>query len=193
MKSQFWTAPNQITLLRLIFVPLVIMNVMDRRFKLALILFVLAGISDAVDGLLARKLHQQTIVGQYMDPIADKLLLTSMFLVLSFTKQIPWKFTVLVFSRDLSIVLVVAVLYITTSIRDFRPSVFGKINTGCQVAAIFFVLLWGRSAALDRHCAARYPVGNFGFTMLSGIHYIIVTGRELRAPGGNRSASAPPR
>ena len=194
MKSQFWTAPNQITLLRLIFVPLVVMNVMDRHYKLALVLFVLAGISDAVDGLLARKLHQQTIVGQYMDPIADKLLLTSMFLVLSFTKQVPWKFTVLVFSRDLSIVLVVAVLYITTSIRDFRPSIFGKINTGCQVAAIFFVLLW-RVDAQPWIATARLVSlwATFGFTTLSGIHYIILTGEKLHASGSNRSTPAPPR
>ncbi len=193
MKSQFWTAPNQITLLRLIFVPLVIMNVMDRRYKLALILFVLAGISDAIDGLLARKLHQQTVVGQYLDPIADKLLLSSMFLVLSFTKQIPWKFTVLVFSRDLSIVLIVAVLYITTSIRDFRPSIFGKINTGCQVAAIFFVLLWRVDSQPWIGIARQvFLWATFGFTTLSGIHYIIVIGQKLRN-GGSRSTSAPPR
>jgi cardiolipin synthase len=194
VKSQFWTAPNQITLLRLIFVPLVVMNVMDRRYKLALVLFVLAGISDAVDGLLARILRQQTIVGQYMDPIADKLLLSSTFLVLSFTKQIPWKFTVLVFSRDLSIVLVVGVLYIATNIRDFRPSIFGKLNTGCQVAAIFFVLLW-RVSPQPWIATTRLVSlwATFGFTVLSGIHYIILTGQKLHTAGDNRSTSAPPR
>jgi cardiolipin synthase len=194
VKSQFWTAPNQITLLRLIFVPLVGMTVMDRRYKVALVLFVLAGISDAVDGLLARILRQQTVVGQFMDPIADKLLLSSTFLVLSFTKQIPWKFTVLVFSRDLSIVLVVGVLYIATNIRDFRPSVFGKLNTFAQVAAIFFVLLWRIDPqpwiGITREGCLW---ATFGFTMLSGVHYIIITGRKLHAAGQDRPAPAPPR
>ena len=194
MKSQFWTAPNQITLLRLIFVPLVGMNVMDRRYKVALILFVLAGISDAVDGLLARILRQQTVVGQFMDPIADKLLLSSTFLVLSFTKQIPWKYTVLVFSRDLSIVLVVGVLYIATNIRDFRPSVFGKLNTFAQVAAIFFVLLWRIDAVPWLWTARQVSLwATFALTTISGIHYIIITGRKIHAAGNGRSASAPPR
>lgn len=194
MKSQFWTAPNQITLLRLVFVPLVVMNVMDRRYKWALILFVLAGVSDALDGLLARVLHQQSVIGQYMDPIADKLLLSSSFLVLSFTKQIPWKFTVLVFSRDLSIVLVVGVLYVTSNVRDFRPSVFGKLNTFAQVAAIFFVLLWRIDSVPWIWTARQVSLwATFALTTISGVHYIIITGRKIHAAGNGRSASAPPR
>jgi cardiolipin synthase len=184
VKSQFWTAPNQITLLRLIFVPFVVINILDRNFKSALVLFVLAGLSDALDGLLARWLNQQSILGQYLDPIADKLLLSSAFLVLSFSKQIPWKYTVLVFSRDLSIMLITAVLYITTTIRDFRPSIFGKMNTATQIGAIFFVLLWRIDPAPWIGMARRgFLVATSILTCLSALHYILLTGQKLHASG----------
>lgn len=184
MRSQFWTAPNQITLLRLIFVPFVVINILDRNYKLALLLFVLAGLSDALDGLLARWLNQQSILGQYLDPIADKLLLSSAFLVLSFTKQIPWKYTVLVFSRDLFLILITAVLYITTSIRDFRPSIFGKLNTAAQIGAIFFVLSWRINSAPWIGAARRgFLVATLILTCLSAFHYILITGHKLHTSG----------
>ncbi len=87
----------------------------------------------ASDGVLARKLHQQTVLGQYLDPIADKLLMSTMFLVLSIEHMIPWKYTVVVFSRDVSMLLVSGVLFIIVGLRDFRPSIFGKANTSAQV------------------------------------------------------------
>jgi cardiolipin synthase len=190
VKDRFWTAPNQITLLRLIFIPFVIMNVMDGDYKWALGLFVAAGLSDALDGLLARVLHQKTTVGQYLDPIADKLLLSSLFLVLSFTRQIPWKYTVLVFSRDLSILVIAAALYATTNIRDFSPSIYGKINTVTQVAAIFFVLfskLYGIPEVLFLRMFFLYAT--FAFTTVSGLHYILLTGKRLHAANQGSAAT----
>jgi cardiolipin synthase (CMP-forming) len=138
---QILTAPNQLTLLRMIFLPFIVINLVKHDFKWALALFVLAGMSDGLDGLLARTLHQQTLLGQYLDPIADKLLMSTMFLVLSIERLIPWKYTVVVFSRDISILLISGVLFMIAGLRDFRPSIFGKANTFAQVAAIFFVLL----------------------------------------------------
>lgn len=187
MKDRFWTAPNQITLLRLIFVPFVITNVMDGHWRWALGLFVAAGLSDALDGLLARALHQKTTVGQYLDPIADKLLLSSLFLVLSFTHQIPWRYTVLVFSRDICILIISAALYATTSIRDFSPSVFGKVNTAAQVGAVFFVLL---SNVNPSHTITLLRTAmlyaTFAFTLISGLHYIVLTGQRLHASNQGR-------
>src|SRR5580693_5453281 len=139
--SQIFTAPNQLTLLRMVFVPFIVIELVEGRYFWALVLFVIAGFSDGLDGLLARKLHQQTLLGQYLDPIADKLLLSTMFLVLSILHKVPWKFTVLVFSRDVSILAASAVLFATAGLRDFRPSIFGKANTFAQVAAVFFVML----------------------------------------------------
>ncbi len=188
--SQFWTAPNQITLLRLIFVPFVIINVMDGNYRWAMVLFLLAGVSDALDGTLARLLHQRTVLGQYLDPIADKLLLSSCFLVLSFEHKIPWKFTVLVFSRDISILAISAALYATSALRDFRPSVFGKLNTVAQVAAIPLVMAreflpWPWLA--EAKAIALWTT--FGLTLLSGVHYIVITGQRLHA-AQSRGSSA---
>ncbi len=76
--SQLLTAPNQLTLLRMLFLPFIVMALADQHYSTALILFVLAGLSDGLDGLLARRLHQQTVLGQYLDPIADKLLLSTL-------------------------------------------------------------------------------------------------------------------
>src|SRR6516225_9243702 len=125
----------------MIFVPFIVIHLVDGHYLWALVVFVIAGFSDGLDGQLARTLHQQTLLGQYLDPIADKLLLSTMFLVLSILHKIPWKFTVLVFSRDISILAASAVLFVFAGLRDFRPSIFGKANTFAQVAAVFFTML----------------------------------------------------
>lgn len=189
MASQFLTAPNQITLLRLIFVPFIVIMLTDGNYGWALVLFVVAGISDGLDGLLARKLNQRTVIGQYLDPIADKLLLSTLFLVLSIMHKIPWKFTVLVFSRDFIILITCAVLFAATTYRDFRPSIYGKLNTGCQIAALFFVLL--NSYTAEQAGISRQPWIHvtmhgllwavFALTIVSGVHYILQTGQNLRA------------
>jgi len=181
VKNQFWTAPNQLTLLRLIFIPFVITNVLEDNWQWALALLVLAGLSDALDGWLARILDQRTLLGQYLDPIADKLLLSSLFLVLSIAHKIPWKYTVLVLSRDVCILATSVALYATVGFRDFRPSIFGKINTVCQIGAIFFVVL-AQVLVTPSVVALKYVFlyATFGFTLLSGIQYILLTGQRLR-------------
>ncbi|MFY9908012.1 MAG: CDP-alcohol phosphatidyltransferase family protein [Terriglobales bacterium] len=180
---QILTAPNQITLLRMIFLPFIVINLLKQDFKWALALFVLAGLSDGLDGLLARTLHQQTLLGQYLDPIADKLLMSTMFLVLSIERMIPWKYTVMVFSRDVSILVIGGVLFMIAGLRDFRPSIFGKANTFAQVAAIFFVML-----------LLIYPVqwiwiarttflrATFIFTIVSAVHYAFLVQHRLHQP-----------
>ena len=193
MLRQLFTAPNQLTLLRLIFIPFIIINIVDNNYRWALILLVIAGLSDGLDGLLARTLHQQTKLGQYLDPIADKLLLSTLFLVLSILHLIPWKYTVLVFSRDLTILFTCAVLYATTSIRDFRPSIFGKINTGAQVVTIFFVLLFQvDSTAWIYYCRKVGLYATFAFTLISGLHYVFLIGQRIRhyERSGGPAASA---
>jgi len=181
VKNSVWTAPNQITLLRLIFIPFVIISVLDGHWRWALGLLIAAALSDALDGLLARTLHQQTLLGQYLDPLADKLLLSSLFLVLSFVRKIPWKFTVVVFSRDLCIVATAVVLYATVGFRDFRPSIFGKLNTACQIAAVFCVVL---SQVVDaswlRLLIRFFLYATFTFATISGVHYVLLTGQRLR-------------
>jgi len=189
--SQLLTAPNQLTLLRMMFLPFIVINLVGSHYSWALVLFVLAGLSDGLDGLLARTLKQQTTLGQYLDPIADKLLLSTMFLVLSILHKIPWKFTVLVFSRDISILCASAVLYAIAGLRDFRPSIFGKANTFAQVAAVFFVLLFevdpSRWVWIARLTFLR---ATFAFTIISGLHYVLFVGKRLRANRQPVSTSA---
>jgi cardiolipin synthase (CMP-forming) len=180
--SELLKAPNQLTLLRMVFLPFIIINLLGRHYYWALALFVLAGLSDGLDGLLARKLHQQTVLGQYLDPIADKLLMSTMFMVLSILHKIPWKYTVVVFSRDVSILAVSAVLYAIAGLRDFRPSIFGKANTLAQVAAVFLVLLFEinrvRWVWIARVVSLRAV---FFFTIISAFHYTILVQHRLRA------------
>jgi cardiolipin synthase (CMP-forming) len=174
------TAPNQLTLLRMIFLPFIVINLVKNDYKWALGLFVLAGLSDALDGLLARKLHQQTLLGQYLDPIADKLLMSTMFLVLSIEHMIPWKYTVVVFSRDISILLVSGVLFMIAGERDFRPSILGKANTFAQVAAVFFVLLFlVEPVVLVQIAAKKFLQATFIFTIFSAVHYAFLVQHRL--------------
>jgi cardiolipin synthase len=180
---QILTAPNQLTLLRMIFLPFIVIYLLKGDYKWSLALFVLAGLSDGLDGLLARRLHQQTVLGQYLDPIADKLLMSTMFLVLSIERMIPWKYTVLVFSRDVSILLVSGVLFMIAGMRDFRPSIFGKANTFAQVGAVFFVLLLlVKPIVLVQSAAKIFLRATFIFTILSALHYAIVVQQRLHAP-----------
>jgi cardiolipin synthase len=179
--SQIFTAPNQLTLMRMIFVPFIVIYLVDGHYIWALVLFVTAGFSDGLDGLLARTLHQQTLLGQYLDPIADKLLLSTMFLVLSILHKIPWKFTVVVFSRDISILAASAVLFAIAGLRNFRPSIFGKANTVSQIAAVFFVLLFQIRPTRGIWIArTEFLRATFIFTIISALHYVILVQKRLR-------------
>src|SRR6202008_4645750 len=175
----------------MIFVPFIVIHLVDGHYLWALVLFIVAGFSDGLDGLLARKLHQQTLLGQYLEPIADKLLLSTMFLVLAILHKIAWKFTVLVFSRDISILCASAVLFAIAGLRDFRPSIFGKANTFAQVAAVFFVLLLEvdrtRWVSIARLTFLR---ATFFFPIISAMHYVLLVGQRLRAlPHSHASAA----
>jgi cardiolipin synthase len=171
------------------FLPFIVNKLLDHHYRGALILFLIAGLSDGLDGLLARRLHQQTLLGQYLDPIADKMLLSTVFLVLSVVDLIPWKFTVLVFSRDVCILLVSGVLYTIAGLRDFRPSIFGKLNTLAQVAAVVFVMLQQVHPAYWIGRARTICLGAvFVFTIISGLHYVYLVGRRLHHVESARTA-----
>ena len=181
MIRQLRSAPNLLTLLRLVFVPFAVIAVLGGHYGWALVIFVVAGITDGLDGLLARLLEQKTTLGQYLDPIADKLLLSTMFVVLSAVHKINWGVTVLVFSRDALIVIICTLLYITGAMQTFRPSWLGKANTAAQILTVLFVLLheissdvwiaWGRKELLNATIA---------LTVLSGVHYVARVALDLR-------------
>src|SRR5665213_3285640 len=119
---QLRALPNQLTLLRLSIVPFLVLAILDSHYHRAFILMVVAGVSDGLDGALARLFRQRTELGSYLDPIADKLLLSTLFLVLTHMGLVSMRITVMVFSRDLGIVVISCLLYTSGTLRDFRPS-----------------------------------------------------------------------
>ncbi len=188
--NPFRTAPNLLTLLRICLAPFLVAAILERNFTLSFVLFLAAGLTDALDGTLARLLKQRTMLGHYLDPVADKLLLSTIFLVLMHEGLIPTTVTVLVFGRDVGILLVAAILYAAVGRREFRPSIFGKANTLAQVSAVAAVLLhqlisapWVvvfRMLALDATIA---------LTVVSGLHYAWVVSRRGNSPAANGSAA----
>ncbi len=137
---QFRATPNLLTMLRLFTLPFLVIEILDAHWRLAFLLLWIAGISDGLDGLMARLLRQHTALGLYLDPIADKALLSTLFVVLTHVGVIPRYVTVLVFSRDLGILIISTLLYITNILRDFRPSWLGKASTGVQIVAVLIVM-----------------------------------------------------
>jgi len=135
------SAPNLLSLFRICLAPFLVGAILEHRFRLGFILFLVAGVTDALDGLLARALKQRTVVGQYLDPVADKLLLSTLFLVLLYEGLMPLRVTILVFGRDVCILLVAAILYAAAGRREFAPSLVGKANTLAQVTLVAVVLL----------------------------------------------------
>jgi cardiolipin synthase len=132
------TAANQLTLLRMLLVPPFVILLLYGYRGWALVTFLAAGVTDLFDGLIARTRGQKTTLGAWLDPMADKLLLVTMFVMLTLpgigtANRLPLWFTVLVLSRDIVIVLTVAVVNLAVGRRTFRPSIFGKVATATYV------------------------------------------------------------
>jgi cardiolipin synthase (CMP-forming) len=181
--NPFRTAPNLLTLARICLAPFLVAAILEDRFELSFYLFLVAGLTDALDGTLARMLKQHTMLGQYLDPVADKLLLSTLFLVLMHMGLIPVRVTVMVFGRDVGILVVAAILYAAAGRREFKPSIFGKANTLAQIAALAAVLLHQLTAA---RWVAEVRMMALGATMVltvvSGLHYAWVVSRRTGAP-----------
>jgi len=189
--NRFRTAPNLLTLLRICLSPFLVAVILEGRYALSFGLFVAAGLTDALDGLLARLLKQRTQLGEYLDPVADKLLLSTLFLVLTHMGLIPMRVTVLVFGRDVGILVVAAILYAATGRRDFGPSLVGKANTLAQVSAVAAVLL--QAMLLQRMITLRWVAvfeacalwATMALTVASGLHYSWTAARRVGAQAAN--------
>ena len=175
--------------MRICLAPFLVSAILENRFGLAFSLFIVAGLTDALDGVLARVLKQRTALGQYLDPVADKLLLSTLFLVLMYKGLMPVTVTVLVFGRDVGILLVAAVLYAVVGRREFGPSIFGKANTVAQVTAVAVVLLHQLTAAkwvvILRLVALDATIG---LTVASGLHYAWIASHRSSAQGSGPGA-----
>lgn len=180
MDKRIFTVPNQLTFLRLGFLPFFIIAIRYSRYDWALVLLIVAGLSDGLDGLLARKLNQKTQLGSFLDPIADKLLLSSSYFMLALKGKIAWWLAILVLGRDVLIVVACAVILLVVGYMTFPPSIFGKLNTTFQVLLVLAVIL----SALVQNPALQvsrvlliYLVA--AFTIISGFHYSITVARKL--------------
>ncbi|HEX6649244.1 MAG TPA: CDP-alcohol phosphatidyltransferase family protein [Pyrinomonadaceae bacterium] len=182
MSSRIVTVPNLLTVFRMVLIPVFVSLLFYQRFVLALTVFVLAGVTDGLDGLLARRFNQKSQLGTILDPIADKLMLVTSFVVLSMRSvfpqplpphlPVPFWVTVAVISRDVFILVGAAAINIVTGFRGFRPSMLGKINTTVQIAAIAAIIF----AASVPHGTGYYLptiyTTVFTFSVLSGAHYV---------------------
>ncbi|MGB7495745.1 MAG: CDP-alcohol phosphatidyltransferase family protein [Candidatus Acidiferrum sp.] len=180
MKARIWTVPNQITLLRLGFLPFFLILVLYNEYRWALVVLVFVALTDAIDGFLARRLHQKSALGAYLDPIADKLLLSSSFVVLAMERKIAWWLTMMVISRDALLLVVAAVIIIVQGYRPFPPSLLGKATTFFEITLVALVVFAAafpneRAPLLIHYLAYVVAV----FVVVSGFHYAFVVARRL--------------
>jgi cardiolipin synthase len=173
--------PNILTLVRILLTPVFVILLLRDMFPVALLVFTAAGISDGLDGLIARYLNQRTTLGSYLDPAADKLLLTSAFIVMAVLGIIPDWLMVIVIPRDVVIVLGLAILTLTEKKYEVKPTLVSKCTTAIQILVVFVSLYDPAHTKL----ALLHPVLLWGtaiLTTLSGLHYIYIGMNILQEP-----------
>jgi cardiolipin synthase (CMP-forming) len=178
------TIPNLITVARLILVPVVILMILRERWMAAFVLFVVAGISDAVDGFIARRFHMQSRFGAYVDPLADKALMVSIYVALAWAGTIPAWLTVLVVGRDALIVAAVLASWLMSRPVEIRPLLVSKLNTAVQIgfaalalAVNAFGVDWGSFKVLAMLIVAALTVASAGAYLVGWIGH-------MKGPGG---------
>jgi cardiolipin synthase len=179
------TFANQLTLLRMLLIPAFVILVVYGYMGWALSVFVTAGLTDALDGLIARRAGQKTSLGAWLDPMADKLLLVTTFVVLAMpdlglANRLPVWLTVLIISRDVVIVLTVAIVNLALGPRTFKPSIFGKAATATYIltaiVAMFFNYRGYPSLVVD-----AFVYASLAITLISSLHYIWHASRIINA------------
>lgn len=167
------TIPNLITLTRIILTPLFIIFLIQGRYRQALIIFVLAGVSDLADGAIARWWQQKSRLGSYLDPLADKLLMSASFVTLSISQAVPSWLTVVVISRDLILGLGALILRLADYPLVIRPSMLGKWTTTVQLITVGLVLLVkGKLLHLPPGVLTGFFYLTAGLTIFTGVHYV---------------------
>ena len=181
-----FTVANQLTLLRMLLIPAFVVLIVEHELGWALSVFALAGITDALDGIIARSKGEKTTLGAWLDPMADKLMFLSAFVVLTLpnlglANKLPLWLTALVISRDVGIVATVFIVNLAVGRRTFRPSIFGKIATAVYIITISFAMLYNylgyHSLIVDVGIYASLAI-----TLVSGFHYIWHAAQILGEP-----------
>lgn len=197
--SRILTVPNMLTIFRMVLIPVFVTLLFYQRFILALAAFVIAGVTDGLDGLLARRFDQESQLGTILDPIADKLMLVTAFIVLSMRGvfpqplpghlPVPFWVTVAVISRDVFIIVGAAAINIMTGFRGFRPSWLGKLNTTVQIVAITVIMF---AASVPYYTGLYLPTvyaAVFALALLSGLHYVFFVSKLMNE---DRNKTPPP-
>jgi cardiolipin synthase len=173
--------PNSLTAVRLVLTPLIVRWILEGRHELALAAFFVAGVTDFLDGLAARRLASKTPSGAYFDPIADKVLLSGVFLALAAAAIVPWWFVGLVFGRDLFILLGAGALLLATPVRKYPPSTLGKLSTLLQIAtALAWMVRNAWPSALHDGLAWAALIASAAATVASGADYALIGTRIWR-------------
>jgi len=165
--------PNILTLIRILLIPLFVILIINKSFGWALVIFAIAGITDGIDGLIARITRQRTELGAYLDPIADKLLLSSAFITLAIIELLPSWLAVIVITRDVIISLGVLVMILTDNRLRMEPSFVSKVTTALQIATILLVLMV-EYGTLFRYLSTIAIYATALLTIVSGSHYIYI-------------------
>ena len=189
MSSRIITLPNLLTIFRMVLIPVFVSMLFYQKFVWALAIFVVAGITDGLDGLLARRFRQQSQLGRILDPIADKLMLVTSFVVLSMRGvfptplprhlPIPFWVTITVISRDVFILIGAAAINIVTGFRHFRPSFLGKVSTVVQIVSVAAVMLAARVRIGAGYYLPTLYTAVFALAILSGVHYVFFVSRLM--------------
>ena len=189
MSSRIITLPNFLTVFRMALIPVFVSMLFYQQFVWALGIFIFAGLTDGLDGLFARRFHQQSPLGRILDPIADKLMLVTSFVVLSMRgvyptpvpKHLPIPFwvTITVISRDVFILVGAAAINIVTGFRAFSPSLLGKISTVVQIVAVATVVLSAETRVGTGYYLPTLYTLVFALAVLSGVHYVFFVSRAL--------------
>jgi cardiolipin synthase len=192
------TIANQLTMIRMVMIPLLVTLILSNHSGWAFVVFILAGVSDALDGILARRLRQSSRLGAYLDPTADKLLMTACFVVLSIpdhpksipdfeiANHLPVYLTIVTISRDVFIVMIALLIHLSSGIRSFPPTSLGKLTTATQLLTVGVALL---ANALNQPLpilVAALGWITMAMTVSSGLHYIYHAARLAE------SGSSPP-
>jgi cardiolipin synthase len=183
--------PNTLTVLRIVLVPVIVIFLMQGQYGKALICFIIAGVTDGLDGLIARSLNQTTVVGAYLDPLADKALVISMFTTLAIIGVIPGWLAVVVISRDCIILGGILVMTLMSIDLEIKPSFVSKVNTTLQLLTIFFALLLEINVA-ERQFQNAFMVFCWVtaiFTAISGADYLLKGMKLINRGDGNTEES----
>jgi cardiolipin synthase len=189
VSSRIITLPNLLTVFRMALIPVFVSLLFYQKFLLALAAFVLAGITDGLDGLFARRFHQQSPLGRILDPVADKMMLVTSFVVLSMRNvfpapipkhlPVPFWVTITVISRDVFILVGAAAINMVSGFRGFQPSLLGKISTVVQIIAVAAAILAAQTGVGTGYYLPTIYAAVFTLALASGVHYIFFVSRLM--------------